>query len=299
MTFEINVTMRDLLDAGVHFGHRKNFWNPKMARYIYGVRNGIHILDLDQTLPMLKKALKVVKDVAAKNGKILFVGTKPQAADLVEQAATKCGQFFVNSRWLGGMVTNWQTVSASIKTLQKYEDMLANPAVALTKKERLDLDRKRAKLHKVLGGIRNMGGKPDVVFIIDTNLEHLAVDEARKLNIPVIAVSDTNSNPEVANYIIPGNDDARKAIELYVNLVSDAVLAGIQESLSGSGIDIGAIDLTDVAALNAADSDSFFSKHEDEDGEKKVVKKKGPQVVTKRVIKKPATSEAAPEAVEA
>ncbi len=297
MNFEIKVTMRDLLDAGVHFGHRKNAWNPKMAEFIYGVRNGIHIIDLDQTLPMLKRALKVIKEIAAKNGKILFVGTKPQAADLIEQAATKCGQYFVNARWLGGMVTNWSTVSASIKTLQKYEELLANPDVNLTKKERLDLDRKRSKLHKVLGGIRNMGGKPDLIFVIDTNLEHLAVEEARKLNIPLVVISDTNSNPDVAQYIVPGNDDARKAIELYVNLVSDAVLAGIQESLTGSGIDIGAIDLTDVAAINSSD-EAFFSKQEDGE-ENKPAKKKGPQVVKKRTAKKTEESEPAAEAAQA
>ncbi|MCE2992182.1 MAG: 30S ribosomal protein S2 [Candidatus Jidaibacter sp.] len=254
-----NFTMSEMLEAGVHYGHRKNFWNPKMAKYIYGVRNGIHIVDLGQTAPLLKAALDVFKDVAAKNGRILFVGTKKQASEAIASEATRCGQYFVNHRWLGGMLTNWTTVSASIKTLQKYEELLANPDISLTKKEKLDIDRKRVKLDNVLGGIRNMGGSPDLLFVIDTNLESLAITEAKKLGIPVVAIVDTNSNPDGIDYIIPGNDDARKAIELYTRLASDAILSGIQQSLSKSGIDVGAEELVKMEhseSANATENES-------------------------------------------
>jgi small subunit ribosomal protein S2 len=237
-----NFTMRQLLEAGVHYGHRKNIWNPKMAQYVYGVRNGIHIIDLGQTVVMLKGALDAMREVAAKNGRILFVGTKKQAAENVARTATACGQYYVNHRWLGGMLTNWKTVSESIKTLQKYEEQLASEDIALTKKERLDLDRKRQKLERVLGGIRNLGGKPDMLFVLDTNVERLALIEANKLGIPVVAVVDTNSNPEGIDYLIPGNDDARKAIELYLDLAAEAVLSGLHESLSGAGVDVGALE---------------------------------------------------------
>lgn len=229
--------MRDLLEAGVHYGHRKNFWNPKMAKYIYGVRNGGHIIDLQQTYPMLQKALNVLREIAAKNGRILFVATKKQASELVAAHAKRCGQYYVNHRWLGGMLTNWSTVSASIKTLQRCEDRL-EAKVNMTKKEALDLDRERIKLEKVLGGIRSMGGMPDALFIIDTNQEHIAIAEARKLGIPVIAVVDTNSNPDNLDYVIPGNDDARKAIELYLTLASDAILAGMEQGLAQAGVDV-------------------------------------------------------------
>lgn len=251
MTFSHNFTMRDLLEAGVHFGHRKNFWNPKMSKYIYGARNGIHIVDLQQTVPMLHKALDVLKEVAARNGKILFVGTKPQASEMIAQAAERSGQFFVNHRWLGGMLTNWSTVSESIKTLKRYEEILSNPDVVLTKKEKLDLDRKRVKLNNVLGGIRNMGGRPDVLFIIDVNRERLAIQEAQTLGIPVIAIADTNVNPDGVDYVIPGNDDARKAIELYAKLTSEAILSGIQDSLASSGVDIGSVEMSDFDIANS------------------------------------------------
>lgn len=280
MTFKTNVTIRDLLDAGVHFGHRRNFWNPKVAKYIYGVRNGIHIIDLDQTIKMLNSAMHAMRDVAAKNGRILFVGTKRQASDLVEAAASKCGQYFVNSRWLGGMLTNWSTISASIKTLQRYEELAANPEVTLTKKERLDLDRKRQKLHLVLGGIRNLGGKPDMLFVIDTNTEHLAISEAKKLGIPIVAIVDTNSNPDNVDYIIPGNDDARKAIELYMNAAADAILDGIQDSLTSSGIDLGAMD---IIGLGEAGSDIQI---EDKDAEEAPANKKRGAAVVKKPSKK-------------
>lgn len=235
-----NFSVRTLLEAGAHYGHRKNLWNPKMESYIYGVRNGIHIIDLGQTAPMLHKALEVVRQVAAKNGRILLVGTKRQGADAVAREAMRCGQYYVNHRWLGGMLTNWSTVSASIKTLQEYEERLAQENSRLTKKERLELDRKRQKLARVLDGIRNLGGKPDLLFVLDTNMEHLAIDEAKKLGIPVIAIADTNSNPDGVDYVVPGNDDARKAIELYLSLIADAALEGLQEGMQDAGVDIGA-----------------------------------------------------------
>jgi len=237
-----NFTMKQLLEAGVHYGHRKNIWNPKMAQYIYGVRNGIHIIDLGRTVVMLHNALNALKSVASKNGRILFVGTKHQASEYVAKTAIACGQYYVNHRWLGGMLTNWKTVSESIKTLQKYEERLASEDVILTKKERLDLDRQRQKLEKVLGGIRNLGGKPDILFVLDTNVEKLALVEARKLGIPIVAIADTNSDPDGIDYLIPGNDDARKAIETYLDLACAAIIDGIQESLVSSGVDIGSLE---------------------------------------------------------
>lgn len=291
-----NFSMRDLLEAGVHYGHRKNFWNPKMSTYIYGVRNGIHIVDLGKTAPLLENALKALKESATKGAKVLFVGTKKQAAEVVAQEAERCGQYYVNHRWLGGMMTNWPTVSESIKTLQRYEEILANEDSALNKKERLDLDRKRIKLNNVLGGIRNMGGKPDLIFVIDTNLEKLAIAEAQRLGIPIIAIVDTNSNPDGIDYIIPGNDDARKAIELYTRLASDAILAGMQESLAGSGIDLGAIDLG-ASETGDFDISGLAMEGRDEATKTKAAgKKKTTTVVTKKAPKKKVEEATAPAA---
>ena len=287
-------SMRDLLDAGVHFGHRKNAWNPKMAKYVYGVRNGIHIIDLGQTVEFLKKALAAVKDVASKNGRVLFVGTKKQASEVLATEATRCGQYFVNHRWLGGMLTNWSTISASIKTLQKYEELLANEEIHMTKKERLDLERKRSNLHNVLGGIRNMGGKPDILFVIDTNQEKLAITEAKKLNIPVIAIVDSNSNPEGVDYPIPGNDDARKAIELYGRLLSDAVLSGLQDGLTNAGVDIGAIDMGSMFDAANTEIDLEAAGEKSEAPKSKGKKKPEVAVVTKK--KAPKKAEAKEEA---
>jgi small subunit ribosomal protein S2 len=286
MTYAAEFTIRELLEAGVHFGHRKNFWNPKMAKHIYGTRNGIHIVDLQQTHAMLHNALLVLKEIAAKNGKILFVGTKKQASNLVADYAKRCGQYFVNHRWLGGMLTNWPTVSASIRTLQKYETDLANPSSFLTKKEKLELDRNRQKLDKVLGGIRNMGGKPDAIFVIDARVESLAISEAKKLGITVIAIVDTNSNPDNIDYVIPGNDDAAKAIELYLKLASEAALAGIQEGLTNAGVDIGNIELNLGDAANIE-----LPEIKDKDAEESAAKKKKTTVVTK----KPKATKAKPE----
>lgn len=250
-------TIRQLLEAGVHFGHKKNHWNPKMAPYIFGVRHGVHIIDLQQTAMMMHNALQTMKEVVAQNGKILFVSTKKQALEIVAENAKRCGQYYVNHRWLGGMLTNWSTVSASIKTLRAYEATLADETSSITKKERLDLSRKKDKLEKVLGGISEMNKMPSMLFVIDVETEALAITEANKLGIPVIAVVDTNSSPDGIDYIIPGNDDARKAIELYCQLASDAILEGLQESLAASGVDSGRredLNTTDLEAAFAVDT---------------------------------------------
>jgi len=225
-------TMRQLLEAGVHFGHRTYRWNPKMSGYIYGARNGIHIIDLQQTVPLLYRALEAVRDTVAGGGRALFVGTKRQAAEPVAAAAKGCSQYFVQHRWLGGMLTNWNTMSVSIKRLKALDAMSEEEALGLTKKERLQLERERGKLERALGGIKDMGGLPDILFVVDTNKEEIAVKEARKLGIPVAAVLDSNCDPEGIDYPIPGNDDASRAIALYCNLMQQAVLDGIREEMA-------------------------------------------------------------------
>ena len=232
-------TMRQLLESGAHFGHQSHRWNPKMAPYIYGARNSIHIIDLAQTVPLLHQALKVVSDSVAKVGRVLFVGTKRQAADEVSVAAKRCAQYFVNSRWLGGTLTNWKTISASISRLRKLDEQLGEGAKGLTKKERLMLTREREKLEKALGGIKDMGGVPDLVFVIDTNKEALAIKEANRLKIPVIAILDTNSDPDGVAFPIPANDDASRAIQLYCDLIARAALDGISRSQGSQGLDLG------------------------------------------------------------
>ncbi|HWP27806.1 MAG TPA: 30S ribosomal protein S2 [Xanthobacteraceae bacterium] len=234
-------TMRQLLEAGVHFGHQAHRWNPKMRDYIFGVRNNIHIIDLAQTVPMLHRALEAVSDTVAKGGRILFVGTKRQAQEPVAEAAKRCAQYYVNSRWLGGTLTNWKTISQSISRLRKLEEMLAsNEAQAYTKKERLTLTRERDKLERALGGIKDMGGLPDLLFVIDTNKEDIAIKEARRLDVPVAAIVDTNCDPDGITYVIPGNDDASRAISLYCDLVARAALDGISRAQGQMGIDVGA-----------------------------------------------------------
>jgi small subunit ribosomal protein S2 len=228
-----NFNIQGLMDAGVHFGHRTMRWNAKMQPYIYGARNNIHIIDLQKTAPLLNKALNVAKEVASKNGRILFVATKRQASEIVSEAAEKCGQYYVNYRWMGGTLTNWGTVSQSIKTLNTLEQRLADPEVTISKKERLQNQRKVQKLNQALGGIRSMGGKPDLLFVIDTNRENIAILEARKLGIPVIAVVDTNCDPDGIDYIIPGNDDSVKSIRMFCNLMSEAIVSGLSKSLAG------------------------------------------------------------------
>jgi len=227
-------TMRQLLEAGVHFGHNTRRWNPKMKPYIFGVRNGIHIIDLQQTVPMFDRALKGLRDIVANGGRVLFVGTKRQAQDKVAESAKRCGQYYVNHRWLGGMLTNWKTISLSIARLKQLDETLSQPDSGLTKKEKLMMQRERDKFDLALGGIKDMGGKPDAIFIIDTNKEDLAVKEAGTLGIPVFAVLDSNSNPEGIHFGIPGNDDALRAIELYCDLVCEAVLDGLRAEQSSS-----------------------------------------------------------------
>ena len=247
-------TMRQLLEAGVHFGHQTARWNPKMSQYIYGSRNGIHIMDLTQTVPMLDQALNVIRDTVAKGGRVLFVGTKRQAAKPVADAAERCAQFYMNHRWLGGTLTNWQTVSQSINRLKQIDEASENGFAGLTKKERLGMEREQGKLQASLGGIREMGGVPDLLFVIDVNKEDLAIAEAKKLGIPVVAIVDTNCSPAGVDYVIPGNDDAARAIALYTDLAARAALDGMQAQLGAAGVDMGAMEelAEEVVAEEAA-----------------------------------------------
>lgn len=247
------ITIQELLDAGVHYGHVTRKWNPKMNPYIFGKRNGIHIIDLSKTLPMLNNALEAIKNVTSNYGRILFVATKNQASDIIKEAAIKCGQYYVNHRWLGGMLTNWKTIKQSIKKMKDLENTIENPA-DLTKKEIKILQTNLNKLELAIGGIRDMGGRPDLIVVIDTNRENIAVKEACKLGVPVVAVVDSDANPDNINYIIPGNDDATKAIELYCNLFAEAALEGLQQGMAKSGIDIGSsekvLDLNNMSNPN-------------------------------------------------
>jgi len=235
-------SLRQLLEAGVHFGHQTPRWNPRMAEFIYGERNGIHILDLTQTVPMLDAALNVIRETVAKGGSVLFVGTKRQAQGPIADAAEKSAQYYMNHRWLGGTLTNWQTVSQSIKRLKTIDEKLAEGAEGLTKKERLGMERDQTKLQASLGGIREMGGRPDLIFVIDVNKEDLAIAEAKKLGIPVVAVVDSNCSPDGIDYIIPGNDDASRAISLYCDLAARAALDGMTAQMGAAGVDLGALE---------------------------------------------------------
>jgi small subunit ribosomal protein S2 len=251
-------TMRQLLEAGVHFGHHTRRWNPRMGAYLFGVRNGVHIIDLQQTVPMLGAALAAIREVTASGGRVLFVGTKRQASELVADAAQRSGQYFVNHRWLGGTLTNWKTITGSIRRLRDLDETLDSEEVeGLTKKELLGLTRERDKLQRALGGIKEMGALPDIMFVIDTNKEAIAVKEANKLNIPVVGVIDSNSDPQGITFPIPGNDDAIRSISLYCELVSRAVLDGLQQEAIATGGDIGESeeapldDLPEAAAVEA------------------------------------------------
>ncbi|AAV95252.1 30S ribosomal protein S2 [Ruegeria pomeroyi] len=235
-------SMRQLLEAGVHFGHQTQRWNPRMSPFIYGARNGIHILDLTQTVPMLDQALKAVRDTVAKGGRVLFVGTKRQASGPIAEAAEKSAQYYMNHRWLGGTLTNWKTVSQSIQRLRMIDEKMEGGAEGLTKKERLGMERDQAKLQASLGGIREMGGVPDLLFVIDVKKEALAIAEANKLGIPVVAVVDTNCSPDGVDYIIPGNDDAARAISLYCDLAARAALDGMTAQLGAAGVDLGELE---------------------------------------------------------
>lgn len=237
-------TMRQLMETGAHYGHHTRRWNPKMAPYIFGVREGVHILDLSQTVPALNRALEAIREVSAKGGKVLFVGTKNQAADIVADAAKRCGAFYVNHRWLGGMLTNWKTVMGSIKRLKEIEAKAEKGELeGLTKKERLNMARNQEKLEASLGGIKDMNGRPDIMFVIDTVKEQLAIAEAKRLGIPVVAICDSNSDPDGIDYVIPANDDAIRAISLYCDLVAGAVLDGVQAELAAAGVDVGAAEV--------------------------------------------------------
>lgn len=249
-------TMRQLMEAGIHFGHQTRRWNPKMESYLFGSRGAIHIIDLQQTVPMLHVSLQVIRDIVASGGRVLFVGTKRQASQKVKEAANLCGQFYVNHRWLGGMLTNWKTISQSIKRLRELEEQLDEESHGFTKKELLTLERERTKLELSLGGIKDMGGVPSVLFVIDTNKESIAIKEANKLGIPVVAIVDSNSNPDGIDYIVPGNDDAQRAIELYCTLVSAAVLDGLQAEMQSAGVDIGAAEDVSVTIEEAPFTDT-------------------------------------------
>ena len=252
-------SMRQLLEAGVHFGHQAHRWNPKTGNYIFGVRNNIHIIDLAQSVPMLHQALQAVSDTVAKGGRILFVATKRQAQDAIADAAKRCAQYYVNSRWLGGTLTNWKTISGSISRLRKLDEMLSsNEAQGYTKKERLDLTRERDKLNRSLGGIKDMGGIPDLIFVIDTNKEDIAIAEARRLNIPVAAIVDTNCDPDGITFPVPGNDDAARAITLYCDLIARAAIDGISRGQGGAGVDLGAAEKPIMESLPKAEKGLGF-----------------------------------------
>jgi small subunit ribosomal protein S2 len=256
-----NFTMRQLLEAGVHFGHQTRRWNPKMAPHLFGVRNGVHIIDLTQTVPLMHRALSTAREVAANGGRILFVGTKRQAQEPVARAAQRCGQYFVNHRWLGGMLTNWKTISQSIRRLRELDARLAEGTHGLTKKETLQLTRERDKLERALGGIKDMGGLPDLLFVVDTNKEAIAVAEAKTLNVPVVAVIDSNSDPDGISFPIPGNDDASRAINLYCDLMVAAVLDGIQAEMAASGTDLGEIEVPPEEDLGGSEPELVPSEN--------------------------------------
>lgn len=291
-------SMRQLLEAGAHFGHQTSRWNPKMDRYIYGSRNNIHIIDLSQSVPLLDQALKVVSDTVAGGGRLLFVGTKRQASEIIADAAKRSAQYYVNARWLGGMLTNWQTISKSIKRLRELEGILGgDAAVSLTKKERLMLTRESDKLERALGGIKDMGGTPDILFIIDTNKEAIALQEAKKLNIPVVAILDSNCDPDNVDYPIPGNDDAARAISLYCDLIAKAAIDGIARQQGSAGVDLGAAveapveetlaaepvaaPVAESAPETASQVVALFAKPEGEPDDLKQISGVGPVLETK------------------
>ncbi|XSG82459.1 MAG: 30S ribosomal protein S2 [Methyloligella sp. ZOD6] len=258
-----DVTMRQLLEAGVHFGHQTHRWNPKMASYIYGERNNIHIMDLTQTVPLLHQALVQISDVVANGGRVLFVGTKRQASEAIAEAAKSCAQYYINHRWLGGTLTNWRTISHSIKRLKSLEELFAGDTHGLTKKELLQLTREKDKLERALGGIKDMGAPPDLMFVIDTNKESIAVAEAHKLNMPVVAIVDSNCDPDGIAFPIPGNDDAGRAITLYCDLIARAALDGIERAQGSMGVDLGESEEPAAEATLEADAETGAEKTEE------------------------------------
>lgn len=290
--------LRQLLEAGVHFGHQKHRWNPRMAPYIFGVRNGIHIMDLSQTVGYLNRSLELVRNTIAGGGRVLFVGTKRQASGAIADAAQRCGQYYVNHRWLGGMLTNWQTISKSIKTLKDLTVALDGDMAGLTKKEILKMTRLRDKLNMSLGGIQDMGGLPDLIFVIDTNRETNAIAEAKCLGIPVIGILDSNSNPEGIDYPVPGNDDAARAINLYCDLIAEAVLDGIQADLAAQGVDLGeAVDVpAEAVAVEAPAEEAAPAVVEEAPAVEAAPAEKAPAkkpAAKKAAAKKPAAKKAA------
>lgn len=254
-------SMRTLLESGAHFGHQSHRWNPKMAPFIFGTRNNIHIIDLAQTVPLLHRALQAISDTVARGGRVLFVGTKRQASEQIADAARRSAQYYINARWLGGMLTNWKTISASISRLRKVDELLDAGAQGLTKKERLMMSRERDKLEKALGGIKDMGGVPDLIFVIDTNKEQLAIKEANRLGIPVAAVIDTNCDPDGIAFPIPGNDDAGRAIALYCDLVARAAIDGISRSQGSLGIDLGEAEMPMAETLPEEGGETTAAEH--------------------------------------
>jgi small subunit ribosomal protein S2 len=259
--------MRQLLEAGVHFGHQSHRWNPKMRPFIYGSRNKIHIIDLTQTMPLLHQALLKISDTVAKGGRVLFVGTKRQASDAISEAAKRSAQYFINHRWLGGTLTNWKTISQSIRRLRQVEEVLSGEGQGRTKKEILNLTRERDKLNQALGGIKEMGGTPDLLFVIDTNKEGIAIAEAKKLGIPIVAVVDTNCDPDGIDFPIPGNDDAGRAITLYCDLAARAAIDGIERGQAAVGVDVGAAEVPIAEALPAEGKPAVFQGIESPRGE--------------------------------
>ena len=271
-----NVSMRQLLEAGVHFGHQTHRWNPKMAPFIYGSRNNIHIIDLTQTVPLFHQALLAVADTVAKGGRVLFVGTKRQASEAVAEAARSCAQYYVNHRWLGGTLTNWRTISNSIRRLKSLEELLAGETQGLTKKELLQLTREKDKLDRALGGIKDMGAPPDLMFVIDTNKESIAIAEARKLGMPIVAVVDSNSDPDGISHPIPGNDDAGRAITLYCDLVARAAIDGIERAQGSAGVDLGAAEAPPgEPALDEGEEGGEGAERPQTDGERRPRRKPG------------------------
>ncbi|MFC4347674.1 30S ribosomal protein S2 [Kordiimonas lipolytica] len=288
------VDMRALLEAGVHFGHQTHRWNPKMAPFIFGERNGVHIIDLSQTVPYFQRALQAVRDVVAGGGRVLFVGTKRQASPIIAEAAKRCGQYYVNHRWLGGMMTNWQTISQSIKRLKQLNEQLGQEHTGLTKKETLQLTRLRDKLELSLGGIQDMGGLPDIIVAVDVIGDDLAIAEANRLHIPVVGVIDTNSKPEGVDYPIPGNDDATRALRLYCDLLAEAALDGIQAELAAQGVDLGAQEApVEEAVAEEAPAEEAAAPAEAPAEEKKPAKK---AAAKKAPAKKAAPKKAAKDA---
>lgn len=284
-SFEPEFTIREMLEAGVHFGHRTARWNAKMAPYIYGVKNELHIIDLTQTAILLAESAKIIREIVKRHGKVLFVCTKKQGAEIVREVASAAGQYFVTNKWLGGMLTNWKTISRSIKTLKEIEAELADESSTLTKKEKLMLDRRRTKLENQLGGIKEMTRLPDLVFVIDTPREALAIAEAKTLNVPVMAIIDTNSNPDGINYPIPGNDDSIKAIKLYMSVI-DQALKNALENMSA---------IKEVQKEERRDNRKFQSRKPSKSfGKSKslVVKKEG-KVAIKKEAKAPAVKKEA------